>query len=100
MIVRYKNKKIERVCTDYNWAVKKYNSSMANYLKFCIQALQLYNSVEEIVNDRVRGCHPLKQNRTGQYSMHLQEPYRLIFEKDDDDGTVHIVMVEEIVDYH
>ena len=32
--------------------------------------------------------------------MHLQEPYRLIFEKDDDDGTVHIVMVEEIVDYH
>ena len=73
---------------------------MANYIKLSIQALQIYDSVEEIVKDKVRGCHSLKQNRAGQFSMHLQEPYRLIFEKEGDDGIVHIVMVEEIVDYH
>ena len=72
---------------------------MANFIKLCIQALEVYDSVEEIVRDKVRGCHPLKNDRAGMYSMHLQEPYRLIFEKDDE-GSVHIVIVEEIVDYH
>lgn len=43
-------------------------------------------------------CHLLKGKRKGQYAMDLVHPYRLIFEKIDEE--IRIVMVIEITDYH
>ena len=96
MIVKYKDRKLEKVCTDYKYAVRIYNTIMADQISFCIDALK---TAETLVFLRVRNCHPLHNNREGQYAMHLKEPYRLIFEKDDEND-IHIVRVEEIVDYH
>lgn len=43
-------------------------------------------------------CHPLTQNRKGQYAVDLAHPYRLVFEKME--NQIQIVNILEIVDYH
>ena len=69
MDITYKNKKIEKVCTDAK------------------------------MSDRTYGrCHPLTNNRKGQYAVDLVHPYRLVFEKHGNE--IQVVHIMEIVDYH
>ena len=98
MIVTYKNKSIERICTDYSEAIRKHGSDIANKLHQRIYEISAAPSVEVMIQCHIGRCHRLSGNRIGQYSVDLGHPYRLIFTVQD--GKVQIAKIVEIVDYH
>ena len=101
MIVSYKDKYMERLCTDYKFAIRETNKVMAKSLQYCDQALKTYDSVETLIGLKIRQTHPLHEYKAGNfYSMHLTANYRLIFEKVFDDEEYRVVRIDEITDYH
>lgn len=100
MIVRYKDRKLEKVCTEYKEAKRKFGIYMADEIMECIKYLESADSVEILIALGFHRCHPLTNNRDTQYALDLRHPYRLIFVKNPDDGSVHVVKIIEIVDYH
>jgi proteic killer suppression protein len=71
---------------------------MAEKIHLRICQIHAAQSVDMLVYYRVGRCHPLIQNRRGQYSMDLVHPFRLIFERSGD--VIEIVKILEIADYH
>ncbi|MBM3154452.1 MAG: hypothetical protein FJ008_03875 [Chloroflexi bacterium] len=64
-----------------------------------IQRLAILRAVDkftELYGHRALRLHPLKGNRTGQYSIALTGNYRLIIEKVDEDR----VRIMDVEDYH
>ena len=98
MDIMYKNKKIERICTDAKAADKAYGNAMAEKIHMRIDQISAADSVEMMIQYHIGRCHPLTNNRKGQYAMDLVQPYRLVFEKHGD--TLQIAHIMEIVDYH
>ena len=98
MRIIYKNKKIMKVCTDARAAERTYGREMAHKIHQRIDELSAAETVEMMVRYRIGRCHPLSNNRKGQFALDLVHPYRLVFEKNGDD--VQIANILEIVDYH
>ena len=98
MEIKYKNKQIERVCTNRKAAERKHGSEMAEIIFQRIGQIRTFDTVEELVKYRIGFCHQLSGARKGQYAMKLVQPYRLIFEMID--GVIQIAKIIEIVDYH
>ena len=98
MEVVYKNHGLERVCTNFTAASKKYGDRMANIIQIRVKYIKSARDVEEMLRLRIGRCHALKGDRAGQYAMDLVHPYRLIFEKLGD--VIQIARIVEIVDYH
>lgn len=98
MDITYKNKKIEKVCTDARTAERTYGREMADKIHQRIDEMDAADTVEMMIQYRIGRCHPLTQNRKGQYAVDLVHPYRLVFEKKDDE--IQIANILEIVDYH
>jgi len=96
--ITYRNKKIKSVCTDAKTAVRAYGLEMALIIHQRIDEIHASDTVEMMVKLRIGRCHPLTQNRKGQYAMDLVHPYRLVFEKHGDE--IQIANILEIVDYH
>ena len=87
MDITYKNKKIEKVCTDAKMSDRTYGNEMS-----------AADTVEEMIKYHIGRCHPLTNNRKGQYAVDLVHPYRLVFEKHGNE--IQVVHIMEIVDYH
>lgn len=98
MDITYKNKKIEKVCTDARAAEKTYGREMAEKIHHRIDEIVAADTVEMMMQFHIGRCHPLTQNRKGQYAVDLIYPYRLVFEKNG--GEIQIAKILEIVDYH
>jgi len=98
--IEYKNRGLEKVCTNAHEAEKKHGKQMAAAIHQRIDQITAADSVEMLVQFRIGGCHILKGNRKKQYAMVLNPSYRLVFEKKGSMSGVHIVRVIEIVDYH
>lgn len=98
MDITYKNKKIEKVCTDAKIAERTYGQEMADKIHQRIDEIGAVDTVEMMIKFHIGRCHPLTQNRKGQYAMDLVHPYRLVFEKNGDE--IQIANILEIVDYH
>ena len=98
MDITYKNKRIEKVCTDAKTAEKTYGQDMADKIHQRVDEINAADTVELIIQFRIGRCHPLSQNRKGQYAVDLVHPYRLVFEKKG--GEIQIANILEIVDYH
>ncbi len=98
MKITYKNKKIEKECTDVKTAEKKYGQEMAAKISQRIDQISAADTVEMMIQFHIGRCHPLTQNRRGQYAVDLVHPYRLVFEKSGD--IIQIANILEIVDYH
>lgn len=98
MQITYKTKKIEKVCTNAKAAEKAYGVEMAGKIHQRIGEMIAADTVEMLIQFRIGRCHPLAQNRKGQYAVDLVQPYRLVFEKHGNE--IQIVHVLEIVDYH
>ncbi len=96
--ITYKNKKIEKVCTDAKVADRTYGNEMAEKIHMRIDEIIAADTVEMMIKFRIGRCHPLTNNRKGQYAVDLVHPYRLVFEKHGDE--IQIVYIMEIVDYH
>ena len=71
---------------------------MADKIHQRIDEIDAADTVEMMVQFHIGRCHPLTQNRRGQYAMDLVHPYRLVFEKNGDE--IQIANILEIVDYH
>lgn len=98
MEITYKNKKIEKVCTNARIAEKTYGKEMADKIHQRIDEITAADNVEMMIQFHIGRCHPLSNNRKGQYAVDLVHPYRLIFEKNG--GEIQIAYILEIVDYH
>ena len=98
MDITYRNKKIKSVCTDAKTAVRAYGLEMALIIHQRIDEINAADTVEMLIRFRIGRCHPLMQNRKGQYAVDLVHPYRLVFEKIGD--IIQIANILEIVDYH
>jgi proteic killer suppression protein len=96
--ITYKNKRIEKVCTDAKTAEKTYGQDMADKIHQRVDEINAADTVELMIQFRIGRCHPLSQNRKGQYAVDLVHPYRLVFEKKG--GEIQIANILEIVDYH
>ena len=63
-----------------------------------IDEITAAETVEMMIQFHIGRCHPLRQNRKGQYAVDLVHPYRLVFEKHG--NTIQIAHILEITDYH
>lgn len=98
MEITYKNNKIRKICMDIKVAEKTYGAQMAEKIDMRIGEISAADTVEMMIQFRIGRCHPLTQNRKGQYAMDLVHPYRLVFEKNGNE--IQIANILEIVDYH
>ncbi len=98
MQIEYKNRGLEKVCTNAREAEKKHGKNMAAVIHRRIDQIIAADSVEMLIQFGIGGCHILKGNRKKQYAMVLIQPYRLVFEMKGSE--VQIVRVIEIIDYH
>lgn len=63
-----------------------------------IDEIEAVDTVEDMIKYHIGRCHPLINNRKGQYAVDLVHPYRMVFEKHG--NKVQIAHIMEIVDYH
>ena len=98
MDITYKSNKIKKVCTDAKTADKIYGREMAEKIHQRIDEISAADTVEMMIQFHIGRCHPLSQNRKGQYAVDLVQPYRLVFEKHGE--KIKIAHIVEIVDYH
>lgn len=98
MDITYRNKKIEKICTDAKTAERTYGKEMSEKIHQRIDEITAADTVEMMIQFRIGRCHSLTQNRKGQYAVDLVQPYRLVFEKNGNE--IQIANVLEIVDYH
>ena len=96
--VVYKNRNLQKVCTNTDAASKKYGIRMAQVIRTRIGQIKIAKNTEEMLYLRLGRCHALKGDRAGQYAMDLVHPYRLIFEQIGD--VIQIARIVEITDYH
>ena len=98
MDITYKNKKIEKVCTDAKISDRTYGNEMSEKIQMRIGEIEAAETVEEMIKYHIGRCHPLTNNRKGQYAVDLVHPSRLVFKKYGNEIQVAHIMV--IVDYH
>ena len=96
--ITYKTKKLEKICTDAKSAERAHGREMAEIIHQRIDEITAADNVEMMIQFRIGRCHPLKQNRKGQYAVDLVHPYRLVFEKQG--NRIQIAHILEIIDYH
>lgn len=96
--IEYKNKSIEKVCTDASVAEKKYGLDMAYKIAQRMEEIKASDTVEQMIQYRLGRCHPLQGNRKNQFAVDLVHPKRLVFEKKG--STIQIANIIEVVDYH
>lgn len=98
MKVTFKNKRMERICTQNEIAIRKFGLNMSEKIEQRISELIAFKTVDQLILYSLGHCHQLKGNRKGQYAIDLVQPYRLIFMKED--SKIEIIQIIEIVDYH
>lgn len=88
--------KRQRKLTAEKWP--RNGREMAEKIHHRIDEIVAADTVEMMMQFHIGRCHPLTQNRKGQYAVDLIHPYRLVFEKNG--GEIQIAKILEIVDYH
>ena len=96
--VTYKSNNLERTCTNYSIAKRKYGERMAGLIHQRVDELKSASSVDMLVQYSIGRCHPLEGDRKGEYAMDLVHPYRLIFEHNKTE--IYLVRIINIEDYH
>jgi len=96
--VTYKNRKLERICTDYKHAQKLYSVEMADKIHLRRQNLESADNIEHLLQYAIGRCHPLSGNLKDKYAMDLVHPFRLVFTVAK--KSIQIACIEDITDYH
>ena len=98
LVVKYKSKKLEKVCTNFSCAKKDYGERMATLIHQRIDEIKAATSVDMLIQFSIGRCHQLQGNRKGEYAMDLVHPYRLVFENND--KAIQFVKIINIEDYN
>ena len=96
MEITYKNKSIQKVCTDYSEAIKAYGQKLADIIHRRMKEFRATETEQDL--SFVDRCHKLKGKRKAQYAVDLGHPFRLVFELTSKDPLV--IRIIEIEDYH
>lgn len=91
MEIVYKNKKVEKLCKDYNYAKRMLPLKQAQKLYKAINFIEQASDLSAVLNFRPFNFHDLKGDRKGQYAIDIgsrRDGYRLIMEFDTDKVTV------------
>lgn len=106
MEVSLKSKKLRKCCEDIDEARRKYGDVQARVLIRRIGQLRANETLADVTTIPQVRLHALKQNRKGQFAVHLKHPYRLIFVPDQDQfdmndwSTIRSIKIIEVDDYH
>lgn len=98
MIIQYKTKDLQDLCTNHSIAQKKLGKNQSIKLQLRIDQIKAASDVSELIINKIGHCHALLGDRKGQYAIDLDQPYRLIFTETKTEIT--IAEIQEIVDYH
>ena len=96
--IGYRNKTLEKECTDRKIAIQSHGTKMATKIFMRINELRAADSVESLIQNGIGRCHPLRGDRKGQFAMDLVQPHRIVFEKKE--NTIKMVEITSIEDYH
>lgn len=83
MKISYKNNKLEKELNTDTGLQKSYNT-LAKKIKQRLTELKSADNLQIIANNKVLRLHPYKGNRKGEWSIDIQENWRIIFEIDQD----------------
>jgi len=111
MDIFFRTTKLQKVCNTDHICRKKMGEGRAKLVRQRLDDLKAANCLETMRLLPQARCHELKGNRSGQLSVDLDHPYRLIFEpahdriprKQDgglDWGKVVAVRILEVADTH
>lgn len=105
MQLLFANSQIEKLCTSYERAVKKYGARCADILFYRLMQMERSKNLEELSKQAGR-FHPLTAGRKGQWACSLQGGLRLVFVPGTSGEMVlkeiiaPALTITEIVDYH
>jgi plasmid maintenance system killer protein len=79
MVIYFKTKRLQKLCSKGAEATKKLGVKRGNKLKQRIMELAAAETLKDISRLPPARCHELTGNRKGQLSVDLEHPYRLLF---------------------
>jgi proteic killer suppression protein len=108
--ILYRNKGIEKACTEQKEAVKRYGPNNQKKLFQRLSEIDAADNLEILCKIPAARCHPLTGKLKGLWAVDLVHPFRLLFRLVKSDGTdiekrrsfrmVVAVMIWDIKDYH
>lgn len=79
MIIYFRTKKLQKICSNTKTSKKELGNEMARKLQQRLMELKAASCLDDISRVPPARCHPLTGNRGGQLSVDLKHPYRLCF---------------------
>lgn len=98
MKIQFKNKKLEKICTNAGLSMRKFGKRNAELIAQRLMEISIAPTIKWLVEKGLGRCHALTGNRKGQYAVDLEHPKRMIFTVEL--NIVEISIILEIVDYH
>lgn len=111
MLIYFRTRRLQKVCSKEKEAVKRLGLKMSRRLLQRMMELSAATCLDDISRLPPSRCHQLTGNRAGQFSVDLDHPYRLIFvpvehpNVEEKDGALDLTQVDaieiiEITDTH
>ena len=111
MDILFQDQRLAKVCNNESLLIRKHGPICAKLLRRRLDELRAAENLEVLRSLPQARCHELKGNREGTLAVHLEHPYRLIFEPANDlihrkpDGgldwtEVTAIRVLTVEDYH
>lgn len=111
MDILFKSKKLKKICSKHKFAIKTYGQTRGTKLMQRMSELHAAIALSDISHLPPARLHELTGNRSGQLSVDLGHPYRLLFIPDNepiplkDDGgldneKIDKIKILEIIDTH
>ena len=79
MVIYFKTKKLQKLCSKGSEAIKSLGANRGKKLKQRMMELAAAETLADISRVPPARCHELTGNRNGQLSVDLEHPYRLLF---------------------
>ena len=109
MKISFESSKLAKICNDSKKLRREYGEKQAMKIQQRLSELFAATSMGDI--PPAAKCHPLSGKYKSYFAVHLVEPYRLIFQPDEEtlailaNGSLDLegitkILVKEIVDYH
>jgi proteic killer suppression protein len=80
MEIIFASTKLEKECNEGKLLIRRYGDERAKFVRRRLDEILAADSLEVLKSLPQARCHELKGNRTGQISVDLKHPYRLLFE--------------------
>lgn len=111
MDISFKDKKLAKTCNSERALIRAYGKANARKIMMRLALLENAETLSDVPVTPPTRRHELKGNRTGQYAIDVQQPYRLIVEpanrpkqaskkRGADIGAVTAIKIIAIEDYH